>query len=127
MAEEDEGRVDNEEHLSVSQTSAGGSCYCDCGAGGHGPALSESTDSFSSHTNRPTVRAASAGPGGSSAGQSSQDTLSKDTESVAGRRMWHRAQCPMFDKSMQTSARNISASTNKVSYSGIFKNFNSFD
>lgn len=120
MAEEDEGRVDNEEHLSVSQTSAGGSCYCDCGAGGHGPAMSESTDSFSSHTNRPTVRAASAG-------QSSQDTLSKDTESVAGRRMWHRAQCPMFDKSMQTSARNISASTNKVSYSGIFKNFNSFD
>ncbi|KAI5698670.1 hypothetical protein M8J75_010208 [Diaphorina citri] len=114
MAEEDEGRVDNEEHLSVSQTSAGGSCYCDCGAGGHGPALSESTDSFSSHTNRPTVRAASAGPGGSSAGQSSQDTLSKDTESVAGRRMWHRAQCPMFDKSMQTSARNISASTNKT-------------
>uniref|UniRef100_A0A8D8R5G1 Iporin n=1 Tax=Cacopsylla melanoneura TaxID=428564 RepID=A0A8D8R5G1_9HEMI len=100
-----ETEEDGEEHLSVSQNQSGGpgdSYYCDCGGGADLPSqdMTESCDSFSSHTNRPTVR--------------SQDTLNKEDKQRGASTQQHRAQCPMFDKSMQTSARPMSASSSKA-------------
>lgn len=116
------GCIDNEEHMSVSQVTNENESFCDCGGRDYSSQnggvssqeleassqdLAESSDSFSSHTNRPTVRSVGKG-------STSEDTLGTDTIRRDSKGFQHRFGCPMFDKSIQTS-HQLATSSSKVS------------